>query len=76
MADPGGPGGGGGGVGARGARSSPHFAKIIGSNCPGISETVPDFYQLSRVPKGSTTVALLVLDEVLADTGILVNYHN
>ena len=28
---------------------------IIGSNCPGISGSVPDFKRLSRVPEGSAT---------------------
>ena len=39
------------------------YASIIGSNCPGISGTVPDFKHLSRVPEGSATCLLLVPDE-------------
>ena len=35
----------------------------IGSNCPGISRTVPDLKHLSRVPEGSATCLLLVPDE-------------
>ena len=35
----------------------------IGSNCPGISGTVPVFKHLSRVPEGSATCLLLVPDE-------------
>ena len=40
-----------------------HYSqKSIGSNCPGISGTVPDLLTLSLVPEGFTTSLLLVPD--------------
>ena len=41
---------------------SPGVGRVIASNCPGISGTVPDLLTLSRVPDGFTTAYCYVPD--------------
>ena len=41
---------------------TPGLLMGIGSNCPGMSGIVPDFWQSSRVPEGPYITMLLVPD--------------